>query len=105
MIGSDIGVLLPSPADAVIAIEPPGQGSGYWAGAPSAVAADGGVYLAYRLRRPVGSGRGYAVGIAFAADGVHFGAPLAVIAKEELDTESLERPELVQLPGAAGACT
>ena len=99
MIGSDIGVLLPSPDDAVIAIEPPGQGSGYWAGAPSAVAADGGVYLAYRLRRPVGSGRGYAVGIAFAADGVHFGAPLAVVAKEELDTESLERPELVQLPG------
>jgi hypothetical protein len=99
MIGSDIGVLLPSPDDAVIAVEPPGQGSGYWAGAPSAVAADGGVYLAYRLRRPVGSGRGYAVAIAFAADGVHFGAPLAVIAKEELDTESLERPELVQLPG------
>ncbi len=98
MIGSDIGVLLPCPDDAVIAVEPPGQGSGYWAGAPSAVAADGGVYLAYRLRRPVGSGRGYAVGIAFAADGVHFGDPLTVIAKEEVDTESLERPELVQLP-------
>jgi hypothetical protein len=62
------------------------------------VAADGGVYLAYRLRRPVGSGRGYAVGIAFAADGVHFGAPLTVIAKEELATESLERPKLIRLP-------
>ena len=98
MIGSDNRVLLPRPDDAVTAVEPPGQGSGYWAGAPSAVAADGGVYLAYRLRRPVGSGRGYAVGIAFAADGVHFGDPLAVIAKEELDTDSLERPELVQLP-------
>jgi hypothetical protein len=98
MIGSDSDVLLPSPADAVIAVEAPGSGSGFWAGAPSAVAADGGVYLAYRLRRPVGSGRGYAVAIAFAADGVHFDAPLTVIAKEELDTESLERPELVQLP-------
>jgi hypothetical protein len=98
MIGCDDGVLLPRPDDAVIAVEPPGRGPGYWAGAPSAVAADGGVYLAYRLRRPLGSGRGYAVGIAFAADGVHFGAPLAVIAKEELATESLERPELVRLP-------
>jgi len=99
MVSSDFGVLLPRPDDAVVAVDPPGPGSGYWAGAPSAVAADGGVYLAYRLRRPVGSGRGYAVGIAFAADGVHFGAPLAVIAKEELQTESLERPELVRLPG------
>src|SRR5581483_8016373 len=99
MVGSDSGVLLPRPDDAVIAVEPPGPGSGYWAGAPSAVAADGGVYLAYRLRRPAGSGRGYAVGIAFAADGVHFGAPLTVIAKEELATESLERPELIRLPG------
>ena len=98
VISSDNGVLLPRPDDAVIAVEPPGPGSGYWAGAPSAVAADGGVYLAYRLRRPVGSGRGYAVGIAFAADGVHFGAPLTVIAKEDLATESLERPELIRLP-------
>lgn len=93
-----MSVLLPHPRDAVIAVGPPGPGPGYWAGAPSAVAADGGVYLAYRLRRPVGSGRGYAVGIAFAADGVHFGAPLAVIPKEDLQTESLERPELIRLP-------
>jgi hypothetical protein len=93
------GVLIPRPDDAVTAIEPPGHGAGFWAGGPSAVAADGGVYLAYRLRRPVGDGRGYAVAIAFAADGVRFGEPLLVITKEELGTESLERPELVQLPG------
>ena len=99
MISSDNSVLIPRPDDAVIVVEPAGPGRGFWAGAPSAVAADGGVYLAYRLRRPVGSGRGYAVAIAFAADGVHFGAPLKVIDKEELDTESLERPELVRLPG------
>jgi hypothetical protein len=98
MISSDSDVLLPRPDDAVIAIKPPGTRSGYWAGAPSAVAADGGVYLAYRLRRPIGSGRGYAVAIAFAADGVRFGDPITVITKEELDTESLERPELVQRP-------
>jgi hypothetical protein len=62
------------------------------------VATDDGVYLAYRLRRPVGSGRGYAVGIGFSRDGVSFGDPIAVITKDEMDTESLERPELVRLP-------
>jgi len=91
-------VFVPRPTDAEIAIPAPGEGSGFWAGGPSAVAADGGVYLAYRLRRPLGSGRGYAVAIAFSADGEAFGDPIAVIAKEEMDTESLERPELVQLP-------
>jgi len=98
MLSGNDGALLPRPDHAVTAVEPPGTGSGFWAGAPSAVAADGGVYLAYRLRRPVGSGRGYAVAIAFAADGVSFGAPLTVITKEALGAESLERPELVQLP-------
>src|SRR6202035_796419 len=94
----DNDVLLPRPGDAVLAIVPPGSGSGCWAGAPSAVAADNGVYLAYRLRRPLGAGRGYAVAIAFARDGVSFGAPVAVITKEEMGTESLERPELVRTP-------
>jgi hypothetical protein len=98
MISGDSAALLPRPADAVTAVEPPGRGDGFWAGGPSAVATDDGVYLAYRLRRPLGDGRGYAVAIAFAADGVHFGQPLTVITKEEMDTESLERPELVRLP-------
>ena len=95
---SDEVVILPRPADAAVAIVPPGPGPGYWAGGPSAVAADDGVYLAYRLRRPLGAGRGYAVAIAFARDGVNFGAPVTVITKEEMGTESLERPELVRLP-------
>jgi hypothetical protein len=90
-------VLIPRPGDAVIAIPPPGAGSGYWAGGPSAVAAEDGIYLAYRLRRPIGRGRGYAVALAFARDGVNF-EPLALIGKDEVDTESLERPELVRLP-------
>jgi hypothetical protein len=89
--------LLPRPGDAVTAIAPPGPGDGYWAGGPSAVLAEDGIYLAYRLRRPVGSGRGYAVALAFARDGVNF-ETCALISKEELDTESLERPELVRLP-------
>lgn len=98
MNNGDNVVILPRPADAALAIVPPGSGPGYWAGGPSAVLADDGVYLAYRLRRPLGAGRGYAVAIAFARDGVNFGAPVAVITKEEMNTESLERPELVRLP-------
>lgn len=89
--------LLPRPSDATVVLAAPGKGSGYWTGAPSAVAADGGVYLACRLRRPVGRGRGYAIVLAFARDGVHF-EELARISKDEMDTESLERPRLVRLP-------
>jgi len=51
MISSDNGVLIPRPDEALIAVAAPGSGSGFWAGGPSAVAADGGFYLAYRLRR------------------------------------------------------
>jgi len=47
---------LPRPDQATRVISAPGTGNGYWAGAPSAVAADDGVYLAYRLRRPIGQG-------------------------------------------------
>jgi hypothetical protein len=98
MISREGSALVPRPADSVVAVSPPGTGSGYWAGAPSAVAADGGIYLAYRLRRPVGGGgRGYAVAVAFTPDGVRW-EPLAVISKDALDTESLERPELLLLP-------
>ena len=50
-----------SPDDASIVIDPPGVGPGFWAGGPSAVrASDGTIWLAYRLRRPHGDGRGYA---------------------------------------------
>src|SRR6201996_266213 len=99
MIGGDRSdVLVPRPTEAAIAIPAPGAGRGYWAGGPSAGAAGGGLYPARPLRRPIGSGRGYAVAIAFSPDGVHFGEPVSVITKDEMDTESLERPELVQLP-------
>jgi hypothetical protein len=97
MISSDTEKFLPRPGEAVVAIPAPGAGPGYWAGGPSAVAADGGIYLAYRLRRPIGAGRGYANAVAFSRDGVHF-EPVAEIAKDEMDAESLERPEIVRLP-------
>ncbi len=85
----------PSPDTSVVAIAPPGAEPGTWAGAPSAVPDDGGIVLAYRLRKPVGQGRGYAVAIARSADGVRF-ETISVITREQMDTESLERPALVR---------
>jgi hypothetical protein len=87
--------LLPHPGESTVVIAPPGTGLGYWAGAPSAALGDDGIYLAYRLRRPLGAGRGYAVAVARSADGVHF-ETLATIGREEVGAESLERPGLVR---------
>jgi hypothetical protein len=89
--------LLPRLAGSALVVTPPGAGPGYWAGAPSAVLAGGGIYLAYRLRRPVGEGRGYAVTVAYSADGVRF-ETLLTIGREWLDADSLERPCLVRTP-------
>lgn len=88
---------LPDPERSVVAVEPAVPGAGHWAGAPSAVAGDGVIYLAYRLRRPVGEGRGYAVVVARSADGERF-EPLLTIDRQEMDAESLERPTLVRTP-------
>ena len=102
-------MLLPSPERGAVAVQAPGTGPGYWAGAPCAVAGEGEIFLAYRLRRPAGfsrgKGRGYAVAVARcslaavprAADGERFETVL-VIGKEEAATESLERPALVRTP-------
>jgi hypothetical protein len=76
----------------VVAPEDPRPGA--WAGAPSAQLVDGTWWLAYRLRRPVGEGRGGANVVARAADGVRF-TPVAVVHKETFGAESLERPALV----------
>ncbi len=89
--------LAPSPELSVVAIEPPGDEAGTWAGAPSAVRDGDQIVLAYRLRRPLGHGRGYAVAIARSADGVHF-ETIQVITREDMDAESLERPTLVLTP-------
>jgi sucrose-6-phosphate hydrolase SacC (GH32 family) len=95
--GPQQAVLAPCPDRSVVAIEPPGAEPGHWAGAPSAVSDGDEIVLAYRLRRPLGQGRGYAVVIARSPDGVTF-ETLQVIGKQEMDTESLERPALVVTP-------
>jgi hypothetical protein len=56
-----------------------------------------GIYLAYRLRRPLGAGRGYAVNVARSADGVRF-ETLVTITREQFGSDSLERPALVLDP-------
>jgi hypothetical protein len=89
--------LLPRLEESSVVITPPGAGPGYWAGAPSAVLTEEGIYLAYRLRRPLGDGRGYAVAIARSADGVRF-ETVATIRREWMQAESLERPCLVHTP-------
>src|ERR1700722_17613324 len=91
------GLLLPRPDQSAVAIAPPGEGEGYWAGAPSAVMGTDGIYLAYRLRRPLGAGRGYAVNVARSADGVRF-ETLVTITREQFGSDSLERPALVLDP-------
>src|ERR1700683_1081958 len=90
-------MLLPWPEGGAVAIEAPGTGPGYWAGAPCAVRGDGEIFLAYRLRRPIGRGRGYAVVVARAAGGEQF-QPLLTVDKDQLGCESLERPALVRTP-------
>lgn len=81
----------------VTAVAAPGDGPGHWAGAPSATWVDGVYYLAYRLRRPVGDGRGYAVVVARSDDGVRF-EPLTVLERQQFGAASLERPALVPKP-------
>ena len=93
----DDTLLLPRPGSGTAAVQPPGAGPGYWAGGPSAAWADGEIFLAYRLRRPLGHGRGYAVAVARSRDGEHF-ETVVTIRKEDMATESLERPYLVRLP-------
>jgi len=94
----DLPVLpVPRVTDAAVAVAPPGSGAGFWAGAPSAVLVDGTYHLAYRMRAPLGRGRGMANVIARSTDGVRF-EPVAEVTKYRFGAESLERPALVHTP-------
>ena len=80
-------------------LSPDGKVSGFWVGAPSAVEHDGVIHLAYRLRRPVGSGRGFANVLAtWAPDGP---VTAGVIERDRFDADSLERPCLVRTDDGA----
>jgi hypothetical protein len=86
--------MLPRWEGSTVVVEPPEPRPGAWAGGPSAVIVDGVVYLAYRLRKPVGEGRGFANVIARSDDGVSF-TPVVEISRDSLGGASLERPCLV----------
>lgn len=97
MVGND-DVPVPSPGRSVVVVAAPGEGTGYWAGGPSAVCDKTGViWLAYRLRRPVGQGRGYANVVARTDDGESL-ETVAVLNREDFGCASLERPCLVNRP-------
>jgi hypothetical protein len=68
---------------------------GHWVGAPSATLADDVIYLAYRVRRPIGHGRGSTNVVARSFDGLHF-ETVAEVHKAAFRAESLERPALVR---------
>ena len=89
---------LPTLADSDLVVAPPEDGAGAWAGAPSALLAGDTFYLAYRLRRPIGEGRGFRNVVARSADGVRF-EEVAGLDRERFGAESLERPALVLTPG------
>jgi hypothetical protein len=80
-----------------VVVEAPGRGEGFWAGGPSSVLVDGTYWLAYRMRRPVDQGRGYANVVARSADGLAF-KPVATVTSDQFSCASLERPALVQRP-------
>ncbi len=88
---------LPALRESIVVVPPPGTTPGSWAGAPSVLMHDGLIYLAYRLRRPIGQGRGYRNVIAVSDDGISF-EPVAHVDREQFASESLERPALVVTP-------
>src|SRR5579875_860566 len=82
---------------APVVIPAPGRGEGFWAGGPSAVRDGDRTWLAYRLRRPVTEGRGYANVVAVSEDGLHF-QTVATVTSAQFECASLERPALVRRP-------
>lgn len=88
-------VRLPSVEVASVVVSAPEPGPGNWAGAPSAGWFDDAFWLAYRVRRPVSSGRGVRTVIARSADGLRF-ETVAELHRDDFGAESFERPALVR---------
>jgi len=88
------------PAEGVTVVHPPGQGPGWWAGAPAGCVDpdSGNIFLTYRIRRPRGEpdDRGGRCILARSTDGVRFES-IWTMTKSDLDSPSLERSDLVRL--------
>lgn len=83
--------------DARVVVSAPAVGPGNWAGAASVTVADGLVYLAYRVRRPLGAGRGVSVVVARSSDGEVF-EQVSEVCREDFGAESFERPVVIRRP-------
>lgn len=94
---SDPRAPLPQVVGSELVAGPPADGPGSWAGGPSAVQVDGVVHLAYRLRRPIGEGRGIGNVLATSDDGVAF-KEVGLVEASRFGAASLERPALVKVP-------
>lgn len=79
--------------------EPEGRGYGYWAGGHNVIfhPDEKKFYLYYRIRHPLGKGRGAKCCIAESRDGVQF-TNIWEAAKEQLDAESIEVGSLIKDP-------
>jgi len=86
------------PAEGLTIREPPGEGPGHWAGAPSAFFDQirERFYLYYRLRNP--TERGWECRIAESRNGVHFDDIWAARAEEDFASPSIERAALIKTP-------
>lgn len=84
---------LPDLDDTQVVVPAPGDGPGNWSGAPTAVRDGETVYLAYRVRRPLGEGRGVSTLVARSSDGTRFTVACEVY-REDFGAESFERPVL-----------
>lgn len=91
------GFPLPTLRDSRLVVGPPSNRAGSWAGAPCAITSDGSIYLAYRLRRPIGEGRGFRNVVAVSTDGVAF-ETVATVDADRFGAESLERTALTVTP-------
>ncbi|HGE69805.1 TPA: hypothetical protein ENX78_03145 [Candidatus Poribacteria bacterium] len=86
-----------NPEDGIKIYDPPGNGSGYWIGAPSVIYDNekGKFYLYYRRRKPRELGRGYECGISESTDGINF-KEIWTASKDKFGSISVERAGLVK---------
>jgi hypothetical protein len=93
-----IDVDLPRYEHAEVVVSAPEAGPGNWAGGASCLLAEGAFWLAYRIRRPLNSGRGVGVVVAKSVDGVNF-KPVCEVSREAFGAASLERPVIMSTDG------
>jgi hypothetical protein len=89
---------IPRYDDAAVVVPAPARGPGNWAGAASVVLSAGTFWLAYRVRRPLDSGRGVQVVVARSSDGLVF-ERVCEVHRQAFGAASFERPAIVPLPG------